>query len=84
MSSHVKGLNPIRRRKTSLKKESSKDVINSMNHSFSFVVLLRSVRTRESKKNTVIVEEIVERGVIEFHTIITLERFYSFIELGLN
>jgi hypothetical protein len=67
-----------------LKKKSSNDIIGGTNGTLSFAVLLRCMGTRESKEDAVGGAKSVEFSVAKFTAIVTLNREYVEVELGLS
>ena len=65
-------------------KEGTDHVVYGADFSFGFAVLGRGVRAGESKKGTIFCKVSNEGEIVKFMTIVTLELFNGFLELGLN
>ena len=84
MSSNIKSFDPKGGRKLSLKQKATNRIVYCSNHALRFAVLLRAVGTREPKRDPLRGKEVVKLGVIVFTTVITLQKFDSFLEVVLN
>lgn len=67
-----------------MKENCSENVIDGANHALIFSVLLRCVRARETKNNTVRFEERMKLTIIEFSIMIALKRFNINMKLSLH
>jgi hypothetical protein len=77
----AKSLDPIQRWHVCLKQEGASDVVECTKSMFCFSIL-RSVRTRHAKMNSVAGEKLNKGGVQELGTIIILERNYLCASIG--
>lgn len=80
----VESLDPEVGRKMSMKKEGSCDVVKTTNHTFGSPILLRGLRTRETKSKPMCRRKIAKLMIVEFPTHVTLECFNFAIELSMN
>lgn len=84
IGSHLKGVRPKGRGHRCMVKKCASGVINSTNFAFSFTILRRSVRTRETKIHVMFRTLVVEGRVIKFTTIVTLKAFYFTFKLSVD
>jgi hypothetical protein len=84
ISSGVECFNPIGRRKASLKQQRLRDIVKSLKDAFDFTVLLRGVRARHAKGDTMSEEERAGLGVIKLTPVVSLDTLDGAAKLGGN
>jgi hypothetical protein len=84
ISGGVECFNPIGRRKASLKQQRPRDIVKSPKDAFDFTVLLRGVRARHAKGDTMSEEECAGAGVVKLAPVVTLDTLDGAVELGGN
>lgn len=84
MSGNVKGFDPICRWQAGLNKQRVENVINGSNDTFSFAVLLRSVRSQKAKPNVVRKKERASNVVVKFLAVVTLHKLYGALKMRVN
>jgi hypothetical protein len=80
----VECFNPIGRRKASLKQQRLCDIVKSLKDAFDFTVLLRGVRARHAKGDTMSEEERAGLGVIKLTPVVSLDTLDGAAKLGGN
>lgn len=81
---NMKSFNPKRWWELSLKENSTNGIINCLNHPFRFTILLRGMRTSQSKKNTIGVKVLLKLSIDIFSSVITFKWFDIGVELGFD
>ena len=81
MGGGVKGFDPIGRRHRCLKKQGAHDVVGGPNDAFGLAILLGCMGARKAKMNALFKEEGASCIVVEFATIVTLNKLYTAIEM---
>ena len=80
----VKGLNPVNQREAHLKQKGTKNVIDGVNRTFRFYILLGCIWTRHAECNTVGEEERAGLRIVEFSAIVALDALDGGAELHAN
>jgi hypothetical protein len=80
----VECFNPIGRRKASLKQQRLCDIVKTPKDAFDFTVLLRGVRARHAKGDTMSEEERAGLGVIKLTPVVSLDTLDGAAKLGGN
>jgi hypothetical protein len=75
-------LGPVTGRHVSVNEEGAADIIQRKENALGLSVLLRSVRTRQSKQNATGGKESCQRAVNKLSTVVSLERLDKGTELG--
>lgn len=75
MGRNMESLGPKRWRELGLKKQRTNGVVYGSDHPFGFAVLLRCMRAREPKGNSMFSEVLMKPGIVILSSVITLENF---------